>query len=292
MASVLVVIAYILHSSSGFVLHPSHSGVTKSQGIGKMFRASTLNMVDDSLPAAESSPTRRRRRKRKESADSTDDEQDSSAPVEEEAPPIELKARDDSPVQMQIMDIRDLVGGGSTSNASDGVSPTSSKQTEPTPSTTAGSSSSDDDTPNSSSSTGDSLQQLLEDAKLMQQQEETTSEEGVKIKATIGNALSTIVTADFFLVCAFLLWFLVGIFCSSFLKDDTIQIAFNSKYKALMCYFPGHGTGFMFLTIFCLSRLYHAANFQAFVQPALGILMIGSIAGNFFKEEEEDAEGL
>jgi hypothetical protein len=29
-------------------------------------------------------------------------------------------------------------------------------------------------------------------------------------------------------------------------------------------------------------------NFQAFVQPALGILMIGSVAGNFFKEEGEE----
>jgi hypothetical protein len=79
----------------------------------------------------------------------------------------------------------------------------------------------------------DSLQQLLEDAKRMQQENMTNKDngEGGNVKTTIRNALSTLVTADFFVVCGFLLWFLVGIFCSSVLKDDTIQIAFNSKWN-------------------------------------------------------------
>lgn len=96
---------------------------------------------------------------------------------------------------------------------------------------------------------------------MMQLENDDVEEEsGSGTKATIRNALSTLVTADFFLVCAFLLWFLAGIFCSSVLKDDTVQIAFNS-------------------------------NFQAFVQPALGVLMIGSIAGGFLQDEEEEAGG-
>ena len=81
-------------------------------------------------------------------------------------------------------------------------------------------------------------------------------EEGRGIKSAIGNALSTIVTADFFVVCGFLVWFLLGIFCSSILKDDTVQIAFNN-------------------------------NFEKLVQPALGILMIASVGGSFFNKEEE-----
>ena len=32
-------------------------------------------------------------------------------------------------------------------------------------------------------------------------------------------------------------------------------------------------------------------NFETLVQPALGVLMIASIAGNFFKEDEEGMEG-
>ena len=70
------------------------------------------------------------------------------------------------------------------------------------------------------------------------------------------NALSTLVTVDFFVVCGFLVWFLAGIFCSSVLKDDTVQIAFNS-------------------------------NFQAFVQPALGLLMIASIGSALVGNEED-----
>ena len=125
----------------------------------------------------------------------------------------------------------------------------------------------DDDILSSRSSLDDSLDQLLEDARRMKAEEgeELNSgggsgllfdEEGRGIKSAIGNALSTIVTADFFVVCGFLVWFLLGIFCSSILKDDTVQIAFNN-------------------------------NFEKLVQPALGILMIASVGGSFFNKEEE-----
>ena len=83
------------------------------------------------------------------------------------------------------------------------------------------------------------------------------AEAGFSIPQSVRNAISTIITVDFFVVCGFLVWFLAGIFCSSVLEDDTVQIAFNS-------------------------------NFETLVQPALGILMIAAIAGNFFKEEEEE----
>ena len=46
---------------------------------------------------------------------------------------------------------------------------------------------------------------------------------------------------------------------------------------------------FIFLPSFVL--LYHhnsSGNFQAYVQPALGVLMIGSVAGSFFKDEDEE----
>jgi len=105
----------------------------------------------------------------------------------------------------------------------------------------------------------DSLEMLLQDARLMKERQgdDMSTEEGGDIKAKIRDALSTIVTVDFFIVCGFLLWFLLGIFCSSVLRDDTVQIAFNN-------------------------------NFEAFVQPALGVLMIAALVGNFFKEEEPE----
>lgn len=103
------------------------------------------------------------------------------------------------------------------------------------------------------------LEQLLVDAKSMRTDkiEQTGEDFKVESPTSLKNILSTIVTADFFFVCALLVWFLVGIFCSSILKDDTIQIAFNS-------------------------------NFQMIAQPALGLLMVGSAASAFFKEETED----
>jgi hypothetical protein len=73
---------------------------------------------------------------------------------------------------------------------------------------------------------------------------------------SISKILSTIVTIDFFIVLLFFFWFILGIISSSILKDDTIQIAFNS-------------------------------NFQTLVQPALGILMIASISDAIFKKTEE-----
>ena len=60
--------------------------------------------------------------------------------------------------------------------------------------------------------------------------------------------IQNIIAADFFLILAFLAWFLAGVISSSVFKNDAIQLAFNGI-------------------------------FQPVVQPALGILMIGSLAG-------------
>jgi hypothetical protein len=78
-----------------------------------------------------------------------------------------------------------------------------------------------------------------------------------QITSTIRNVLSTIVTVDFFFVCALLLWFLAGIVGSNVFRDDTVQIAFNSI-------------------------------FQPIVQPALGILMIAALSDAVLKGKEDD----
>lgn len=234
-----------------------------------------LKMAEDkeSIDGGESSsaPKRKRTRTKRKVEEAAPGTPEVAAKKAAPAPTIVLKPRDDSPVQMQVMSVRDMVSGGSPKSTitSNNSSPT--KIAVAASSTATGSSSRNDSTStpssptsyggSSSSSMDDSLQQLLEDAKMMQLENDDVEEEsGSGTKATIRNALSTLVTADFFLVCAFLLWFLAGIFCSSVLKDDTVQIAFNS-------------------------------NFQAFVQPALGVLMIGSIAGGFLQDEEEEAGG-
>jgi len=103
-----------------------------------------------------------------------------------------------------------------------------------------------------------SLETLLTDAKRMRAAKGGgigTNNNGVGDK--IINLLSTIVTFDFFVVCGLLLWFLAGVFCSYVVKDDTVQIAFNGI-------------------------------FQPVVQPALGILMIGSAASAILKGKQSD----
>jgi hypothetical protein len=135
---------------------------------------------------------------------------------------------------MQIMDVRDIVGGGGPRPS---PSSASSKPSERVMSSLESSFEQSSAIPKpvaSSRNVDDSLQQLLEDAKMMQDKEPSSSESEGNMKATIRNALGTLVTADFFVVCGFLLWFLVGIFCSSVLKDDTIQIAFNSKLRRIV----------------------------------------------------------
>mmetsp|Transcript_27539 Transcript_27539/g.39445 ORF Transcript_27539/g.39445 Transcript_27539/m.39445 type:complete len:293 (+) Transcript_27539:73-951(+) len=111
----------------------------------------------------------------------------------------------------------------------------------------------------------DSLEQLLADARSMRASstdsdgKSVAAEEETPIKDKIFDVISTIVTIDFFLVLGLLAWFLLGIFCSYVLKDDTVQIAFNM-------------------------------NFEKLTQPALGVLMIGSVAGSLGnKDEEEDS---
>eukprot|EP00577_Skeletonema_sp_RCC1716_P020585 CAMPEP_0113417200 /NCGR_PEP_ID=MMETSP0013_2-20120614/25524_1 /TAXON_ID=2843 ORGANISM="Skeletonema costatum, Strain 1716" /NCGR_SAMPLE_ID=MMETSP0013_2 /ASSEMBLY_ACC=CAM_ASM_000158 /LENGTH=297 /DNA_ID=CAMNT_0000304309 /DNA_START=16 /DNA_END=909 /DNA_ORIENTATION=- /assembly_acc=CAM_ASM_000158 len=110
----------------------------------------------------------------------------------------------------------------------------------------------------------DSLEQLLADARSMRastDRDAQPTEEGTPIKDKIFDVISTIVTIDFFVVIGLLAWFLLGIFCSSVLKDDTVQILFNN-------------------------------NFERVTQPALGILMIGSVAGSFGNKDEEEESYL
>lgn len=104
------------------------------------------------------------------------------------------------------------------------------------------------------------LEGLLADAKRMRAAKGVTSgssDAGTGDK--IINLLSAVVTFDFFVVCGLLLWFLAGVFCSYVLKNDAVQIAFNGI-------------------------------FQPVVQPALGILMIGSAASAVLKGKQNDDE--
>merc|ERR1712136_440964 len=63
--------------------------------------------------------------------------------------------------------------------------------------------------------------------------EGSENEEG-SIKTLTINILSTIVTADFFVVVGLLLWFLVGVFCSKVLGDDGVYLRFAGLFETVV----------------------------------------------------------
>lgn len=102
----------------------------------------------------------------------------------------------------------------------------------------------------------DPFKNLISDARRLRGGKDAEEEE-FNIGMAIKNVISTIVTADFFVVFGLLLWFLSGIFCSYVLKNDAVQIAFNGIFEPV-------------------------------VQPALGLLMVASAAGAIAGGDEDD----
>jgi len=276
---------------------------------------------NEDIPSPTTTKRKRKRKKEKQLVDMTsttdvitkkDDEEDEkvdipsgkmassslssedSVMVPESTPVLELKPREDAPVQLEMKNIRELVSGGDSTTSTSTTGGKIDSEFNAVSSVTSmlssiiGTSENVDNNrrkdrpsssdmksfPNNEMGDGitrpldDSLDQLLKDAMKLEEEDEDgedsnnsvgafSDEEGTGIRSVISNALSAIVTVDFFVVLGFLLWFLVGIFCSSILKDDTVQILFNN-------------------------------NFEKLVQPALGILGIASIGGSFFSKEEEE----
>jgi hypothetical protein len=250
-------------------------------------RQSTSHLFQSTSEDSDAPKKRRKRVKRKETAE----EQDETPPASTPTP--DRKPRDDGPVQLQVKDVRDLVGGGAPQTT------TASSTSRETPSTKfAAKTTNPVSTPLSQGGglSDDSLKMLLEDAKEFQSLEPSSAvadgseETDLSIPDTFRNILSTIVTIDFFVVCAFLVWFLAGIFCSYILKDDTVQIAFNRTYwTVLYCERVVCECCFLIFVFLCTLSFVLAELFQPVVQPALGILMIGAIAGSFGTKDEEEA---
>lgn len=166
--------------------------------------------------------------------------------MEETSPPPPVPRP--SAAQLEIRDIRQVTGQQVVASSldSDDSTNVSSLLSGGTASTTT------------QSSFEDPLAQLLSDAKAMQR-ESKSSEKDDESSGLVSQVLSTIITVDFFVVCALLLWFLAGIFCSYILKDDTVQIAFNGIFEPV-------------------------------VQPALGVLMIASLSDAVLKPKEDGDE--
>ena len=265
-----------------------------------------VESVDESVGNVEDIPStttkrKRKRKKKKQVIDTTttnnaltendeveEGEKEEETPLEEKSVVVvseptsvlELKPREDAPVQMEMANLYPTSDGKSDSEfdlVSSATSVLSSiiKKIGKDKETSADKRKSfemKNKMPDGMTDGGisrplnDSLDQLLEDAALMKVAEDEDDEskggffsdsDGTGIRSVVGNALSTIVTVDFFIVIGFLVWFIAGIFCSSILKDDTVQILFNNQFETL-------------------------------VQPSLGLLMVAAVGGSFFNKEEQD----
>ncbi len=248
----------------------------------------TISMAsDDDDTASSQSSTPRKKRKRK------DGQQFSSPPSSDSVPKVEEKeeaadeiiaAASEEPkktsVVMKVRDIRDVISGvpEPTEKEEDEVEYddddeddelTDDEEWEYYDVDEDGNEIivSNDVEKKSDRTADDSLEQLLADARRMRASSTDTdgkslsTENETSIKDKVFDVISTIVTIDFFVVIGLLVWFLAGIFCSSVLKDDTVQIAFNM-------------------------------NFEKVTQPALGILMIGSVAGSLGNKDDEEESYL
>jgi len=228
----------LLALCNGFSVNPSsidtslvgqggHLGFPSSSNGFALFMSSE----DDNV-----TPKRRRRRKKVGITDDSNEDiqevettEDASGndEIAEESVDLELRAR--APVTLEVQDVRGLVGGvPSVKAAPTTTTMTAESKSAPTPTTSDQSL----EVPADRTVPDDSFAQLLEDARRMSEDSEDSGDNGdgdesIKVKAR--NILSTIVTADFFVVFGFLLWFLAGIGFRAVFNDDSVQIAFNSK---------------------------------------------------------------
>lgn len=222
--------------------------------------AATGSESDEASSPLTSSSGRKKRRKRKKDSDLiekesdvvVDDDVEPKAEVEVEVEEEEYEEEFDEQsitsnrfVEVEVRDIRDVLSGSASSSSS-------SVDTSSSNSISSVDFSNDDG--------DDKMKSLLADAKRFgaarASEKGETDEEENPLGDKIRGVLETIVTIDFFVVCGFLLWFLAGIFSSSVLKNDAIQLAFNGIFETL-------------------------------VQPALGILMLASAASAMGKKDDE-----
>lgn len=251
----LVLLLSLFPVASAFTVPARLAAATNAQR-AKSFEPVQIQHNNPLSMASDGSKKRRKRKDGKQFAPPAAAEAEVMTEVEDKpAAPVEPK---ENTVVMQVQDIRNVVSG---------VDPTAIDEDDDELGPDEeweyyDEEEDDEDTePSSAMKTSrmqdESLEQLLADARKMRSTSKPIEEKEKTMSDTIFEVISTIVTIDFFVVIGLLVWFLVGIFCSSVLKDDTVQIAFNM-------------------------------NFEKLTQPALGILMIGSVAGALGKKEEQE----
>jgi hypothetical protein len=184
-----------------------------------------------SVSGSDKSHRRKKRSRRKKAEDDTYLESDDIAEVKESTTAVPssgtLQPRKESP-PLKIKDVRELVGSTTTYSrtpSSSSSNDESGKKSSARASSPVTTSIKNLDSVAGDDSENDPLARLLADAKEMQAMNskddvvgETLRKGGGGVGNTVRNIISTIVTVDFFVVCALLVWFLAGIFCSYVIK--------------------------------------------------------------------------
>jgi parvulin-like peptidyl-prolyl isomerase len=232
---------------------PNHVVVSKQYPLSPL--SIHVRTPSKKMAADDDDSSSRKRRKRKDGKQFTPPP---TAVVAEE-PPASASPPKQNTVVMQVRDIRDVLSGDDTTQPADATFDDDEELADDEEWEYYDDEEEEDElgtvstTQVASRTQDDSMEQLLADARRMRASSyteggATLGEDEISMGDKVFDVISTIVTIDFFVVLGLLAWFLAGIFCSYVLKDDTVQIAFNM-------------------------------NFERVTQPALGLLMIGSIVG-------------
>lgn len=236
----LILLFLLLFPCTGFTLHPSPIATTLKGQVGVIFPPHPTNGITLFMSSEDDNnvPKKRRRRKKVETdikgatgeAEQEDqvDDDDAEADTEDQVVAetlVDLQPRARAPVTLAVKDVRGLVGGASSAQVTSVPATVSNKDSPPVTTDVLLQAPTDRTAPD------DAFAQLLRDAERMKEEsgDNGGGDESLKVKAR--NILSTIVTADFFVVCGFLLWFLAGIGFRAVFNDDSVQIAFNSKIR-------------------------------------------------------------
>lgn len=226
---------------NGFILYPSPITTALIGQEGRLVSQSSTNGITLFMSSEDNNVTPKRRRRRKKVVNdikgNSDEEKEESQDMDNDTEAVGydevaeasvgLQPRARAAVTLEVQDVRGLIAGPSSSKGTaTTITESSYDSSAPMPSEESFQASTD------RAASDDSFAQLLEDARRMKEDigDSVDGEESLKVKAR--NILSTIVTADFFVVFGFLLWFLAGIGFRAVFNDDSVQIAFNSKISS------------------------------------------------------------
>lgn len=204
---------------------PHASAAVAAVAAPSVSRLSAGTPRDEAADPAPTTSGPRKKRTRRKATTAAADRAPPAPAAAARAPEQILPGRTESAVSLPVVDVREFINGGQPPAAGKNPAATTTTPSRVGPNRSFENvrtfADDEDEDEEDVEDDDDPLARLLVDAEEMRATQRdagmTKPEEG-GVTGTIKKVLSTIVTVDFFFVCALFLWFLAGIFCSYILK--------------------------------------------------------------------------